>query len=136
MSFELRTYASPVDYVPDFLDNRERWKKGSDFFYVQIQPVNDSEFQLIKQGAKGSEDASDLDLSIIEKRVIAVHGLEIKSNDGSVLIPKCGADLLNGVRKQLDTNLFSKLVSDLVIAALRHSELSKGELKGSNSSSA
>lgn len=132
--FEVRTYAGTTKYVPEWLGNREAWKKNQPFFYVDVLPLNDTEFQSVHQAAKGTDDAQAQDFKIIETRIPAIYDLQFTGNNGTVLTPKKGADLLNGVRENLDNTRFVDLCRELVLAAIKHSVLSEGELKGSSSS--
>lgn len=137
--FEVFSYAAATKYVPDWLDNRKRWQAGKDFFYVEILPVNDSEYQDLVVAAKAPEgellQQGGQDLGIVKKRVTGVFNLRIRCNDETVLQPKNGKELVEQLRPRLDTERFSKLRLDLAKACLFHSVLAAGELKGSGSSS-
>lgn len=132
--FEIHTYAAATKFVPDFRDNRERWKDGREFFYSEVLPLNDAEFDQVQKAHQGADDPKAADHKVLETRVTALVNLKITCNDGEVLVPKNGAELLKA-RSKLDTATFTDLSTKLVRACVNHSVLSAGELKGSGSSS-
>jgi hypothetical protein len=130
--YEIKTYAAPTKYVPDYRDNRQCQKSKKPFFWVEVQPCNSAEFEEVQNA--GGAPGEGMDMDIVRNRCLSVHGFRIKSSDGSVTVPKTGADLLNGVRSQMYATDFARLVADIAGAILDHSRLSAGELVSSDSS--
>ena len=136
MAFVVHTYAAPTDYVPEWLGNRDSWRKGGEFFSCKILPLNDSEFHLVHKGAIEAEKDGGQYYDFLRVRVPEISGLEIASNDGAVIPIKSGTDLLSYGRKYLDATTFSVLIGELTTAIMKQSVLAQGELKVSSSLSA
>jgi len=133
LGFEVFTYASAVEYFPEFYGNRAAHLAGDGAFSVTIEPMNAAEATSLAMADSGQGDAVESTKRVLASRIKEVRGFSLRTNSGEVVKPKTGKELVDVCQKLLDASTYGVLVSELFKAVSQQSVLKGGVLDKSAS---